>query len=382
MDTFSKSLKSSTKRLQRQIDLINQVMSSTDQLSGVDVVNNEVSSLDKMYSDVCDIYARVVTVLTDNAMGETSETYVSFATAMEEAESKYFEIKTLTCQHLLRQEVATRSQAASREGSVKSKHSSRSSSKSSHSSRHSSRSSRSSASQLSLKQRAKVQGLKAEVEAVIATNEAELNAKVSRLQQKIKKEEAKEKVYREEIASRGAVPKSTVSALNEGKSCRNKTEQKEDGNRVLVSEPHPPSISNVEVQLAMVDLMKLQCAPRPDIDIFSGDPLEFHYFRATFREVVESTVLTQSGRLTRLIQKTSGDAKELIKHLVHADPDTCYDRAMSLLEEHYGNVHLVSSSYLKELRDWEIIKQNDAAGFKRFFRFLLKCQAYKAGSVG
>ena len=118
---------------------------------------------------------------------------------------------------------------------------------------------------------------------------------MSRLQQKIRKEEAKEKVYREEIASREVVPKKTASALMEEKTCHVKTDQKEDGNRVLVSEPHPPSISNVEVQLAMVDLMKLQCAPRPDIDIFSGDSLEFHYFRATFREVVESTVLTQSG---------------------------------------------------------------------------------------
>ena len=46
-------------------------------------MNNEVTSLDKMYSVVCDIYARVVTVLTDNAMGKNSDTYISFAIAMD-----------------------------------------------------------------------------------------------------------------------------------------------------------------------------------------------------------------------------------------------------------------------------------------------------------
>ena len=43
----------------------------------------------------------------------------------------------------------------------------------------------------------------------------------------------------------------------------------------------------------------------------------------------------------------------------------------------YGNTHLLSCSYIKELRQWEPIKLNDSVEFKRFYRFLLKCQAYK-----
>ena len=103
----------------------------------------------------------------------------------------------------------------------------------------------------------------------------------------------------------------------------------------------------------MVDMVTLQLAPRPDLDIFSGDPLEYFYFKANFQDVVETTVRDQRGRLTRLIKYTEGEAKELIKHLVHADPNNCYNEAISLLDKEFGNPHLISCSYIKELRNWK-----------------------------
>ena len=42
-----------------------------------------------------------------------------------------------------------------------------------------------------------------------------------------------------------------------------------------------------ELHLAMLKMMRLQSAPAVDIDIFSGDPLEYSYFKASFKEVVE-----------------------------------------------------------------------------------------------
>ncbi len=402
LQTFHKTLKTHTKRLQRQIDLITQCISSQDQPPNVDILNNEVLSLEKMYSEICATYARAATVMTDDKMDEESEEYIAFTISMEEAESKYFAVKSDACKWQLKQEAIlherddNRSLAGS-ETSVKSKNSSRNSSKHSsrNGSRHSSRSShssgsqhssasrhskqsvrseRSNASNLSLKQRAKVEGLKAEAVAIIKTNEAELQAKLLRVKQRIAKEEAIEKVYREELVlDEGAEKSHRATADDHQKRTRDKRNP-----RSSKSKKESNDFPNMEVQLAMMDMMKLQCAPPPDIDTFSGDPLEFYYFRTTFKEVIETTVPDQRGCLTRLIKFTSGDAKELIRHCVHADPESCYDQAISLLDKEYGNTHLVSSSYIKELRNWETIKQHDSSGYKKFYRFLLKCQAYKA----
>ena len=96
--------------------------------------------------------------------------------------------------------------------------------------------------------------------------------------------------------------------------------------------------------------------------------------------MVENTIDDQKGRLTRLIQYTSGEPKNLIKHLIqHASGDG-YDQAIKILDEEYGDVHTVTNSYLKELRQWPAIRSNDTQSFKNFHQFLVKCQAYKEGS--
>ena len=119
-----------------------------------------------------------------------------------------------------------------------------------------------------------------------------------------------------------------------------------------------------------MDMDKLQSAPKPDLDKFLGDPLEYLYFKANFQDVVEKTVQDQRGRLTRLIKYTEGEPKELIKHLVHADARECYSKAIALLDKEYGNHHLISCKYIKELRGWKQVKEHDTAEFKKLLRFL------------
>ena len=88
-----------------------------------------------------------------------------------------------------------------------------------------------------------------------------------------------------------------------------------------------------EVLSKLVDLQMSYSAPDIDIDIFSGDPLEYCYFRATFRDVVERKVTEPRGRLTRLLKYTKGDAKELIKHCIHEKESECFNKAIELLDE-------------------------------------------------
>ena len=60
----------------------------------------------------------------------------------------------------------------------------------------------------------------------------------------------------------------------------------------------------------------------------------------------------------------------LIKDCVYENDSNCYDEAIKLLDAEYGNQHLIVNAYLRELRRWPLIKQNDATALKKFHRFL------------
>eukprot|EP00794_Sanderia_malayensis_P019359 gene19359-21279_t len=83
-------------------------------------------------------------------------------------------------------------------------------------------------------------------------------------------------------------------------------------------------------------LLNQQNAPNVDIDVFGGDPMEYQYFMATFRKVVEKKIADPMGRLTRLIKYTSGEAKELIRHCIQLPPKVCYKEAKALLTKVWG----------------------------------------------
>ena len=125
----------------------------------------------------------------------------------------------------------------------------------------------------------------------------------------------------------------------------------------------------------MCQLLKHQSAPDLDIDVFDGNPLNFKYFMTLFREVVESKIEDPCGRLTRLIKDTTGEAKELIQHCIEKPANKGYENAVNLLYRRYGDQHTILAAYKKEVKEWPQIKVGDAAGFRKFYNFLLKCQS-------
>ena len=120
------------------------------------------------------------------------------------------------------------------------------------------------------------------------------------------------------------------------------------------------------------ELLKMQSAPDVSIDTFNGDPLEFKYFMTTFEEVIESKIDDARGRLTRLIQYTSGEAKDLVKGCVYLEPKDGFKKAKELLSKRFGDPQRVLAAYRKELRLWKSIKPNDSVALRNLFTFLVK----------
>ena len=119
-------------------------------------------------------------------------------------------------------------------------------------------------------------------------------------------------------------------------------------------------------------LLRLQSVPDIDTETFDGNILNYHYFIALFREVVESKVDDPGEKLTRLIKYTSGDAREPIKHCIQLPSNEGFKHAKYLLEKVYGNPHKILASYRKEVKNWQAIRFGDVIAFRRFHNFLLR----------
>ena len=58
-------------------------------------------------------------------------------------------------------------------------------------------------------------------------------------------------------------------------------------------------------------MMKQQSTPEIDLDVFDGNPLNFHYFMAVFRETVEKKIEDSCERLSQLIKYITVEVKDM-----------------------------------------------------------------------
>ena len=268
-----------------------------------------------------------------------------------------------------------------------------SSSKSKHSSKHSSVGSCKSDKSY-LDHKAEAAGLRAEASLLKRKREAELEAELLDYDQKIQRAEAMEKVYFEMQEMSNEMKKMHIKddeQLVQGSDERKNKKQRKDEEKSKPSRLELATTKEKEkrkkerkrrrssgnINQTLSELLHLQTAPSVEIDTFSGEVLEYHYFLETFREVVERVISNPRSRLTRLIQSLEGEPKELVRHCIYDDPEIGYDHAIELLDKQYGDPHHISSAYLTELRQWPNLKQHDAKAFRSFNSFLIKCKIYK-----
>lgn len=90
--------------------------------------------------------------------------------------------------------------------------------------------------------------------------------------------------------------------------------------------------------------------PKLELETFDGDPMTYHSFTAIFNEHVVNCELNPSIKLTRLLQYTSGKAKEAIRSCSIVGGEKGYDQACSILARGFGNDDLVSEMILKSIK--------------------------------
>ena len=89
----------------------------------------------------------------------------------------------------------------------------------------------------------------------------------------------------------------------------------------------------------MLDMLSM---PKLTIDVFTGDPLTYEEFMAIFDEIVDSKPVDSHMKLTRLLQFTSGEAKDSIRHCALIGGSRGYEQARRILSSRFGNEYVIS----------------------------------------
>ena len=102
----------------------------------------------------------------------------------------------------------------------------------------------------------------------------------------------------------------------------------------------------------MLDMLSM---PKLTIDVFTGDPLTYKEFMTIFDEIVDSKPVDSHMKLTRLLQFTSGKAKDSIRHCALIGGSRGYEHARRTLSSRFGNEYVISYNIIDTLKNGKAV---------------------------
>ncbi len=128
-----------------------------------------------------------------------------------------------------------------------------------------------------------------------------------------------------------------------------------------------------EITSMLVHQQCLASLPRREIQIFDGNPLQYHAFMQSFEQTVEQKADNDMDCLHYLEQYTRGQPQQLVRSCQHMTDGNGYAAAKTLLHEHFGNDHVIASAYMDKIFSWPSIKSEDAKALQAYSLFLRGC---------
>ena len=111
-----------------------------------------------------------------------------------------------------------------------------------------------------------------------------------------------------------------------------------------------------------------------DIMSFNGDPLKYWQFICSFENTVEKFCVSEEARLLRLVQCTTGRARQVIQCCCVMSPEQGYKRAKQLLKERFGNDYVITETWIKRITSFGSIKPADREKLREYADELKSCK--------
>ncbi|XP_046561900.1 uncharacterized protein LOC124270882 [Haliotis rubra] len=128
----------------------------------------------------------------------------------------------------------------------------------------------------------------------------------------------------------------------------------------------PVSESSKEI-LNMIHL------PRADLIKFDGDPLKYWIFVRSFDNSIGSTSISDTAKLTRLLQYCSGKALSVIECCAVMNQDYGYKEARRILQERFGNQFVISRAWIQRVTERPVLRNGDNAALRQYADSVKSC---------
>ena len=135
---------------------------------------------------------------------------------------------------------------------------------------------------------------------------------------------------------------------------------KEDDYHKRLADVYIVSLKNADLFLKSVDylphpvqqneqLSKILTLPKKQIEPFNGDCLKYHSFKTIFDRSVDSVLTDPDDKLIHLLRCTTSKANDAIHCCSLIGGEEGYKKARSILENRFGNKHLIANIIRKSL---------------------------------
>jgi hypothetical protein len=126
--------------------------------------------------------------------------------------------------------------------------------------------------------------------------------------------------------------------------------------------------------------------PKIELEFFDGSPRDYWRFKKDFECNISSKIDDGAQCLSYLMYYCKGRAKEAIEHCVLIGGDLGYQTALSILEAHFGQPHMVAKAVTQTLFEGPKIDQSDVEGLSHLVRqmtgsLLTMTQLNKSGDL-
>ena len=106
-----------------------------------------------------------------------------------------------------------------------------------------------------------------------------------------------------------AVQANYIDVLSQAKACMRAAIPIPENTTVKCSKFDDPTPSDNKADLTREELLSLMNLPKLTLEKFNGNPLDYHAFIATFDQNIGNVPCSDTSKLARLLENTTGDAR-------------------------------------------------------------------------
>ncbi|XP_026085077.1 uncharacterized protein LOC113060402 [Carassius auratus] len=142
-------------------------------------------------------------------------------------------------------------------------------------------------------------------------------------------------------------------------------------NPQIVTQAPPTDIS--QLAQAIQNSITINRIPVPMPTVFSGDPINYIEWKASFSSLVDCKGISPADKLHLLKRYITGPAQKCLEGIFYRSDEEEYKDAWRKLDQRYGPPFVVQRAFRDKLSKWPKISSKEAEGLRIFSDFLNAC---------